>query len=99
MGILLTAIPPCLLAHAPEWLIVALGASLVLVFLTSLFAYVYFMLKAPDALRSESFNLSKLAMDKGLIGDDVSGFRRAEVVQEERARLGGPTGPIQGEDP
>ena len=32
-------------------------------------AYIYFMLTNPDALRSESFKLTKLAIERGLIGD------------------------------
>jgi hypothetical protein len=48
----------------------AVGVVLV-VFLA---AYVFLLIKNPDALRSEEFSLSKMALEKGLIGDTTSGF-------------------------
>ena len=37
-------------------------------------AYCYFMVKSPDALRSEKFTLSKLAIERSVIGDNLTGF-------------------------
>lgn len=37
-------------------------------------AYIYFMFKNPDALRSETFTLRKMAIEKSLHGDDLTGL-------------------------
>ena len=53
--------------------------------------YVYFALTNPDFLRSERYTLERLRIEKGLLGDSVSGFRQ---IGE-----GGPpgaSGPTQG---
>lgn len=36
-------------------------------------AYVYCIFKHPDALRSESYSIQKLAIQKGFVGDDLTG--------------------------
>jgi hypothetical protein len=45
--------------------------------------YMYFAVKNPDALRSEKYTLSKMAIEKNLIGDDKVGLQEVgdlEVV-------------------
>lgn len=37
-------------------------------------SYIIYALKNPDALRSEKYTLSKMAIEKNLIGDDISGL-------------------------
>ncbi len=44
--------------------------------------YVYFAVNNPDCLRSETFTLSKLAMEKGQIGDTTSG-----LINQSQARI------------
>ncbi len=39
-----------------------------------LVAYVFFALTDKDALRSEKFFLQKMAIEKGFIGDDLTGY-------------------------
>jgi hypothetical protein len=41
-------------------------------------AYVWHMKNNPDALRSEKYSLHKIAMEKGLIGDNMTGMRPDE---------------------
>lgn len=55
------------------------AVMLILVLLLFLSSYVYFMRTNPDALRSEQFSLSKLAIEKGLIGDTLSGLHPASA--------------------
>ncbi len=61
--------------RTPPWLLVsaacAAGADLLLLFV----AYVFFMVTAPDALRSEKFSLAKTAMEKRYLGDNLTGLR------------------------
>jgi hypothetical protein len=39
-----------------------------------IFSYIFFMFKDKDALRSEKFFLEKMALEKGLIGDNIHGL-------------------------
>ena len=45
------------------------------------FGYVFFMFKDSDALRSERYSLSKMAIEKGLIGDDIKGLLSADLAE------------------
>jgi hypothetical protein len=62
--------------ETPVWVGVmfALGAGAAI--LLCLVAYVYFALKDPDALRSERYYIQKLALQKGFVGDDITGYIR-----------------------
>jgi hypothetical protein len=73
--ILVFGIGVCLLCHAPLWLVILFAIMLALVLILFLIAYVYFARVNPDSLRSEQFSLSKLAIEKGLVGDSLSGLR------------------------
>jgi hypothetical protein len=42
--------------------------------LVTILAYAWFMFKNPDYLRSEHFTLRKIAMEKGVFGDDLQGI-------------------------
>lgn len=44
-------------------------------------AYIYFMLKDPDALRSEKFTLSKMALERTAVGDDLVGLHDADTLR------------------
>ena len=81
LGLLLACLPPLLLAKAPEWLIGLVIALVVAVLLVFLVAYVYLLLRNPDALRSEEFSLSKMAMERGLVGDNLSGLSDPRLVK------------------
>jgi hypothetical protein len=72
--ILVFGVVACLLCHAPLWLVILFAGMLALVFVLSLLAYVYFARVNPDSLRSEQFSLSKLAIEKGLVGDSLAGL-------------------------
>ena len=41
--------------------------------LTCILAYGYFAVKNPDALRSESYSMGKMVIEKGVIGDSTTG--------------------------
>lgn len=46
-------------------------AIIVIILIFALYAYNHFMKTDPDCLRSEKFKLSKMAMEKGHIGDNT----------------------------
>jgi membrane protein implicated in regulation of membrane protease activity len=73
--------------HAPFWIagvIVAFAAVLLLAYVG---AYLFFMLKNPDALRSERFTLSKMQIEKSQIGDTLHGFKSGDLTDHMPAML------------
>lgn len=72
-GVLLAGLVGALGASAPEWLLMSLVAMIAGDAALFGAAFLYFMLKNPDALRSESFELEKMAMERGLYGDSIQG--------------------------
>lgn len=58
---------------ATAFIVILVGAFCV-AFVLFVAAYIYFMLKNPDALRSEKYVISKMVIDKGLVGDDLKGL-------------------------
>lgn len=85
LAILLSFVPICLFANAPEWLLVFIVALVFIVIITLVFAYGYLLVKNPDALRSETFTLSKMAIEKGLIGDSLLGLKDPSLVENDSA--------------
>jgi hypothetical protein len=61
-------------ASGPFWLSVCLAIFAGLLVATLVGAYIYFAFTNPDYLRSERFNLSKLQIEKNLLGDSAYGF-------------------------
>lgn len=55
------------------WIVVSMGIAAALAFLALLVAYFYLLVKDRDCLRSEKYTLTKLAIEHGLLGDDVVG--------------------------
>jgi hypothetical protein len=63
-----------------DWLVVGLGVGALLVLALFGSAYLYFMVKNPDALRSEAYSLHKIALEKGFVGDSIHGTKTIEVT-------------------
>lgn len=72
-GILLGAI-----IKFPSWLIECLVGCLLLVLAVFLYSYLFFMHTKPDVLRSEQFHLSKMRIERGLVGDSLTGLVEQE---------------------
>lgn len=72
---------------APNWLVILYAVLLVVSVLTYIFSYVYFAIKSPDALRSEKFTLSKMAIEKNLIGDNMTGLFSIVEGSEPNAKI------------
>jgi len=73
-GILGTALVGAIKANAPTsvvWTLLVLLIAVVVVFLV---VYCVFASRNPDALRSEKYALSRMALERGLIGDDRAGL-------------------------
>jgi hypothetical protein len=61
---------------APNWLGTMFGIGAGISIALYLIAYVYFGLTDPDLLRSEKYHIQKMAIQKGFVGDDSTGFFR-----------------------
>jgi hypothetical protein len=59
---------------SPAWIGTMFGILAGGTIIFYLIAYVYFGLTDKDTLRSEKFSLQKLAIQKGFIGDDFTGY-------------------------
>jgi type IV secretory pathway TrbD component len=70
-----------------SWIIDALGVGLFVVLALLLYAYGFFMHKNPDVLRSEHFHLSKMAIERGLLGDSLHGLVEEAGKEREPLRL------------
>jgi len=87
LGVALSAALTAIWLHAQTIVIGFLLVFAAVILLVFLFAYVYLLFNDRDALRSEKFTLSKLAIEKSVLGDSVIGFlegqsadRRPEIV-------------------
>jgi hypothetical protein len=73
VGLLMTATVAAVAAKSPLWILVIfsilLSFSVVLYFLS----FVYCLMKMPDALRSETYSLNKMALEHGVYGDNRVG--------------------------
>jgi len=58
----------------PGWLIKVIAGLLVAAVLVSIGSFIFLLIKDRDALRSEKFVLSKMAIEQGLVGDSESGL-------------------------
>lgn len=67
--------------NPPAWLLVFMAGLLGISVVIFLGSYIYFAAKQPDALRSEKFTLSKMAMEKNLIGDSRSGLLEVSEIE------------------
>jgi hypothetical protein len=80
LAILLLGLFGAFEAKAPQWMSVGIGICSFGVVLLLGVAYVFFMFRNPDALRSEGFSLQKLALEKGLVGDNLHGLKTIDAA-------------------
>ncbi|WP_045377529.1 MULTISPECIES: hypothetical protein [Vibrio harveyi group] len=83
LGLLLTATLASFTfpnSPVPQWVLICLVAMDFLAFVLFAFAYLFFMIKDPDALRSEKFNIEKMAIQQGMTGDSEHGVLEEKVV-------------------
>lgn len=74
LGLILAGLTTATWVKSPDWIIILLAILLCTLFLTYIGSYIYLLFSDRDALRSESFTLSKMAIERGLLGDNVTGL-------------------------
>jgi len=83
LGISVSGLIGALQVGAPTWLLISFCVPIGLTLALFLFTFLYLLFKNPDALRSEHYELSKIALEKGYIGDDITGLIKAEAAENE----------------
>ncbi len=81
IGMLIAAILASLPFSPPTWVLIMLAVLVCLTLLVYLIAYVYCLRTDKDALRSETYSIQKMAIEKGFVGDSIIG--RLEPPLEE----------------
>lgn len=81
VGILTSGCVIASIFDTPYWVPMMLGGLLCLSVFAFLMAYFFFSVKDPDALRSERYTLSKMALEKNLIGDSEKGLMPLDVEE------------------
>jgi hypothetical protein len=84
----LSAVLGSIAVHAPASITIALSVFAGVLLVTFIFAYVYLLINDRDALRSERFTLSKMAIERSLTGDSLKGFVKAEVQNDNALDAG-----------
>jgi hypothetical protein len=74
MTIIFSAMIGAGVAHMPTWVLVMLGVFESFAVAAYLIAYFFLLVKDRDALRSERFQLSKMAIERSIAGDNLAGF-------------------------
>ena len=87
IGILIIGLSASFQFDAPQWSMILLTVGLALSILSFLGAYFYCLIYDRNALRSEKYNLNKMAMEKGIQGNDLSGLLDSAFEEESSTEL------------
>ena len=68
--------------HIPTWVGIFFAIVSGVGFVTYIVCYLFFMFTDIDALRSESFSIHKMAIEKGLYGDSTKGYTEIAVNED-----------------
>lgn len=79
--ILLLGLLSALAAGAPKWVLLGLGGFAAAFLLIYLVSFVALLIYDRDALRTEKYNLQKMAIEHGLLGDSDTGLMRREIAE------------------
>ncbi len=91
MAMLLVSLPVCVFVNTPEWLLYLVTGALGLVLLVFLIAYIFLLFTDRDSLRSETYTLSKMAIERGLVGDNLTGLHNPEIHDDANSGTKGIT--------
>ncbi len=81
-GVLLAGDLISFASGAPQWFSILLSAIFSLAAGLYLFAFAFCLFRDRDALRSEKYTLHKMAIERGLIGDDMAGVIDRDAMRD-----------------
>jgi hypothetical protein len=85
--------------NVATWIINGLAIVLFVIIGVAVFSYLYCLVKDRSALRTESYSLSKLAIERGIYGDDKVGIIKDDITSiTPTERLIDNTGKLGGKD-
>lgn len=87
LGTFLSALLISVYVNADQWVRLILASLVLANSGVLMFSYLFLLFRDRDALRSERFTLSKLAIEKSLTGDSISGFRLIDGSPESTRLL------------
>ena len=67
---------------ASDIMLYIIGVMLFFTFLTFLYTHLICLKKNPELLRSESYSLNKLKIEKGYIGDNLHGLSEIDLIKK-----------------
>lgn len=79
--------------HTPNWFPMLLASLFSLTVLAYLGVYIFFAVRDRDALRSERFTLSRMAIERSAKGDTLAGFELASKGSLPLAEPASPESP------
>lgn len=85
-AILATLLSVSFFGQAPAWITLAAFVALMIVFAVYLIAFVALLITNPDALRSERFQIEKMAIERGIYGNNLVGA--SEDQPSKAAQIG-----------
>ena len=71
------------------WLLIVLAIFDAVLVLTFLAAYLYLLKHDRDSLRSERYNVQRMAIERGLVGDSAKGLQQVSGTQAPMIPDGG----------
>ncbi|ERF79504.1 hypothetical protein [Gallibacterium anatis] len=87
LGVLFSGMSILYWVTQKEFVIYVGFALIFIVLVFALYSYNHFMKTDPDFLRSESFKLTKLAMEKGHIGDTSQGLQVQKQLTNQNTKV------------
>jgi len=78
----------CLKYAAPAWMITVFGVLIAVTVIVYIGGYSYFAYTNPESLRTEKYSLDKMAIERSVRGDNLSG------IVDSPPQLGAGTTPI-----
>ena len=59
----------------PKWILIMFAIIVGIIIILFIVSYIYCLFNDRDALRSEKFSIQKMAIEKGVYGDSISGIQ------------------------
>jgi membrane protein YdbS with pleckstrin-like domain len=82
-SILIAALLAAFYLQLPSWIMYVFVIVLLATFTVIIFSYFFCLFNDRDALRSEKYSLKKMAIEKGIYGDSITGVLKSPADTDE----------------